>query len=612
MCAIAATACFPSANSAAADGAWKERTEVVWSKETHALIRKDFRVWDPHPELDLDFLWEPRSAVSSDPGDILANGPGTLSWHIRGAADYDRQFIYSVFKGTLKDGRADGNGALVVLHTGFSYTGQWANGVMQGRGILRLENGDKYEGDFVAGRMHGVGRYASSDGSVYIGEFHDGLRDGAGKLMLAEGAYRTVWRAGQEVERQPIPDSAPPQPLPRPLLAAISNTVKLRLSLDAEKNADFFNSDANDAHTYDADFSPGLMTIHLGSKPMLDAWKENGKISSGEETGPHYIMSDNLASVFMKVDVENDGTSAAQITDASVIVAESATDPEPYLELSVAEEHVCNQASDTYSPDLMFKNLGWGAVKDARISYTLGNTEKRTDEAAVTLGTFDASKQTSIADRLKKLGVDTDRLKKAGTETLKNASSYTANPKAPRYAFVCEPQNSDEQDDAYDKRLTACFQRVTATGVLGGLKDFVYASGNVLYTTMAGRIEYQWSGSDGKINANASPFSINLPLVTFRIEMGEGSCEDEMDRSAGSKNQLTTLSLDRRNYQLHLPKTWNTKIIQGRTTQFDLVLSAAKSSQHKFQLVLQLADGSQVTSPVVDLSYFRPRLTKGR
>ena len=46
---IGAQAWFSSLE-ASADGAWKERTQVVWSKQSGALIRKNFRVWDPHPE----------------------------------------------------------------------------------------------------------------------------------------------------------------------------------------------------------------------------------------------------------------------------------------------------------------------------------------------------------------------------------------------------------------------------------------------------------------------------------------------------------------------------------------------------------------------------------
>jgi hypothetical protein len=142
------------------------------------------------------------------------------------------------------------------------------------------------------------------------------------------------------------------------------------------------------------------------------------------------------------------------------------------------------------------------------------------------------------------------------------------------------------------------------------LKDYVFLSGDTIYATMAGHIDYQWGGGDGQSTTNKSPFSINLPLVAFSLEMGEGSCEDEADRPSSSRQSSTALSLDRKSYQIHLPKSWNAKIAQGAAKSFDLTLSAPKSSRHKFLLVLQLSDGSQVASPEVDLSYFRPRLPK--
>src|SRR5262245_40749682 len=88
-CLIAIACLVPTGESVA--GAWKERTQVVWSKETSQLIRKSIRIWDPHPELDLDFLWQPRAALRGGSSTVVASGPGTLTWHVRGAAAYDRK-----------------------------------------------------------------------------------------------------------------------------------------------------------------------------------------------------------------------------------------------------------------------------------------------------------------------------------------------------------------------------------------------------------------------------------------------------------------------------------------------------------------------------------------
>jgi hypothetical protein len=601
--------------TAAAGGAWKDRTQVVWSKGTGTLIRKNFRVWDSHPELDLDFLWEPRLASTSDNTETVVSGPGTLTWYVKGAASYDRQFTYSVFKGVLNNGRPNGQGALVV-RTGLSYTGQWLDGEMHGRGVLRFENGDKYEGDFVAGKMHGVGKYASTDGSVYLGEFRNGVRDGLGELTLADGEYRTVWQGGQEIDRQQIPDSAPAQSTAVLRLAAISNSIKLKLSVDDKKSIEFENADPDaPSPTYEAEHAPGAMTIRLASKMVLGAWKGDGKIASGEENGVSYILN-VLPPVFLKATVENQGTTAAQITGAFLDVYESVTELSPYLELHPGSTKCCGPADD-YNPILDFQNFGWGRVRDARMTYSLGPEKNRTDETVVQLGSFEASKRTSIVDRLRQLGVDVEKLRKSSVAFWIDSRGDGVNPNA----FSCgdgavegrdtEEKTAEEQDAQEknaEKERAKCFESIKNSGVLGRLKDLAFRQkdDNVLYTILTGRIEYKWTDSNGKSNDRSSTFATHIPLLRFAPPMAEMGYEEPIERQVKS----TALSLDRRKYQVPFPKTWNAKLPGSEGMQFDFALSAAKSSHHIFQIVLQLADGNQVRSSMVDLSYFRPRLTK--
>jgi hypothetical protein len=612
---------FSIQDAAAADGAWKERTQLVWSKGTRTLIRRNFRVWDPHPQLDLDFLWEPRSPTNPDQSETVASGPGTLTWYAKGAASYDRQFTYSVFKGVLSDGRPSGQGALVV-RTGLSYTGQWLDGDMHGRGVLRFENGDRYEGDFLAGKMNGVGKYTSTDGSVFVGEFRDGARHGIGKLTLADGEYRTVWRDGQEIDRRQIPDSAPVRSAAALRQAAVSDTVKLKLSIDDKKSIEFENADPDaQSSTYEAEHAPGSMTIRLASKRVLDAWKGNGRIASGEEDGVPYILSTSPP-VFLKAIVENQGTNAAQITGAFLDVSESATELAPYLELHPGSTKCCGPPDD-YNPVLDFQNFGWGRVRDARMTYSLGPKINRTDETVVQLGTFETSKQVSIVGRLKQLDVDVERLRKASGVFWMASRGEGVNPNA----FGCEngpaeaPNAEDKNVQAGDadaqyereramleKEHEACFESIRNSGVLGKLKDLVFRQkdDSILYTIITGRIEYKWNDSTGRSNDRISNFTTNIPLLRFAPANAEMGFEEPIERQVKS----TALSLDRRRYQVPLPKTWNAKLTGSEAVQFDFALSAAKSSQHAFQIVLQLADGNEVKSPMVALSYFRPRIAK--
>jgi len=106
-------------------------------------------------------------------------------------------------------------------------------------------------------------------------------RDGIGRLTLIDGAYRTVWREGREIERQVISHSAPVRSAEAPKLAVISETVKLKLSLDHERAIAFENSDPDaESHTYEAEHSPGSMKILLGSKGIRTTWKGGGMLVS--------------------------------------------------------------------------------------------------------------------------------------------------------------------------------------------------------------------------------------------------------------------------------------------------------------------------------------------
>jgi hypothetical protein len=92
--------------------------------------------------------------------------------------------------------------------------------------------------------------------------------------------------------------------------------------------------------------------------------------------------------------------------------------------------------------------------------------------------------------------------------------------------------------------------------------------------------------------------------MSFNEAQAEGGGLEVIERPFRS----IALSLDRRSYRIALPRSWNFDVRNAETKQLDLTVSAAKSSRHRFQIVLQLADGTLVKSPTIDLSYFRPRV----
>ena len=92
-----------------------------------------------------------------------------------------------------------------VFRGGNSYSGEWSNGVMHGKGVYSWVDGTTYEGDFDKNEMTGKGKYTWSDGSTYVGDVVRGVRHGTGTMQLSvipvvyEGQWEDGKRNGQGV-----------------------------------------------------------------------------------------------------------------------------------------------------------------------------------------------------------------------------------------------------------------------------------------------------------------------------------------------------------------------------------------------------------------------------
>lgn len=62
-----------------------------------------------------------------------------------------------VYEGEFKDGRQHGKGTF-TLPGGYEYTGDWAEGKIQGVGVVKYPNGSVYEGEFMDGAPNGKAR----------------------------------------------------------------------------------------------------------------------------------------------------------------------------------------------------------------------------------------------------------------------------------------------------------------------------------------------------------------------------------------------------------------------------------------------------------------------
>ncbi len=75
-----------------------------------------------------------------------------------------------------------------LLTNGSSYSGDWKNNEMHGKGVYNHTNGDIYVGEFKFGKANGQGTVTFSDGAMYVGGFKDGKKDGQGVFTYSDGS----------------------------------------------------------------------------------------------------------------------------------------------------------------------------------------------------------------------------------------------------------------------------------------------------------------------------------------------------------------------------------------------------------------------------------------
>lgn len=547
------------AGAVARDGAWKERSQLVWDASGHKLTRQTLRAWDPHPELGLDFVWD---ADGEPPTAGAISGSGRLLWLAKGAPAYDRDAIWSEYEGEVRDGRPNGKGR-IKLRSGVVYDGTWRDGLMTGYGVLRFQGGDRYNGAVEDGAPDGFGRYASVDGTIFEGTFTKGRRDGAGTLTTPDARrFRSVWKDGAEIERTPLDG--------KPLVVAQAGGVTVSTYIDTRLNNEFIDADVDMlSYAYTATPSAGEVFITPDAPQILDIWKGDAVLRDDSIDRNAWLFEDpgQFSPVFLVIELSNEGNQTAQVTSAWFDLAESATDYQPYVVLY-------GSSNTVFDPGFAFQNFGWGEASDATLTYAFGDENGPvTQDFVASLGSIDNYLQATSIDGMIELGVDVERLN--DWESLE----------CPR--FDADGQCAIELGD-FDY-------------LLGELNGATFIYGSFLMTRLTGQLEYDWVDAFGNTNTRVSPVSVDLPLVFFGPR-AEGGAPGPIERGFPT----IPLPLDQRDVRIPIPFTAD--LAPGESRRFALNFTAEKSSRHLFQFVFELADGTVASSPTVDLLYFTPRL----
>jgi hypothetical protein len=276
------------------------------------------------------------------------------------------------------------------------------------------------------------------------------------------------------------------------------------------------------------------------------------------------------------VDATNADSRSTQIVSAYLDVEDSMVDLQPFL--TIDKTDLCGgeggESPSRFDPVFYLRNFGWGGVEAATLAYGFRNkTNPPTGAFTIPVEAFDQRTRISVQNDLKALGLQIDKVTKE--------------------KFPCD------SDDHADQ----CAAELAKTGIFGELDKSIFTDWHTVETTASGTIDYRWTDSRGAGHSRQSPFWVDIPILAFNYEGPECGGAGPVERGY----KTVKLSLDRKNYRI--PLSYKGSLGPHQNRRFALSLVSEKSSQHSFKVVLELADGSNVASPKVDLLYFVPRFS---
>jgi hypothetical protein len=324
-----------------------------------------------------------------------------------------------------------------------------------------------------------------------------------------------------------------------------------------------------DAYVYAQVPSATGLAVRLASRELINLWKRSA-ILKPDAIEPFETVH-QFAPVMLVVDATNEGTGPQQIVNAYLEVASSNSDLQPLILMTGGAG--CGGGGMVKSFD--FSNYGWGAAENAVLSFTFTREQRRTQTFEMqlgNLGSVEAIPSRAVAALAPEVG------------------QWRSRP--PKCASMA--------------RVPTCLSQLEQQGKLGRLAGLTTTSGNSVGTHVVAELTYRWHDVSGRVTQRSSPVQAVFEL--FQFDTGEGpECGAGGPGEAGFKS--IRLELDRTNYRIPLPFRGAMGPRQNR--RFELTLTAIKASQHNFQVVLELADGSRSASVPVELLYFTPQLKGG-
>ncbi|TJV37778.1 MAG: hypothetical protein E5Y02_31855 [Mesorhizobium sp.] len=563
---------FADPAAAPAGGAWAERVQILYQADTRSVLRRAVRVWDFHPEKNLDFVWEPAAGQSPDrtiAEDGTVNGKGRLVWRVRGSASYDPKTIYSSYLGDVRNGRPDGRGRL-ELRSGEVFEGHWLAGELNGKGIHIDADGNRYEGRFVDGIANGEGQLSSTTGEIFAGSFVDGLKNGRGRTRLAGGTvYASQWVMGKEV------GGSRPDVLAD---ARVGGLIKAQAGGgDADKVEIGVVVDQRMTQQSDMQYQHLVRDEDIAIYPQADedndSWNGSGQITTSNVFGS---KDWDDAPAFAEVDLKTTGKSKVKLDSLEMKVASSDAYRKPML--SISEHFGCVG----FRPDFSIINNGWGDAKDMKmtIQFTAVNedgdpTGQPSRMFTKDIGGFGEGVDVSVKSVLAEAGVDT-----ASLETGR---------------FPCPSVDS----------LNVCRSQLTNKIKFGEVADYLGNMQQAMTLNAIGKFDYSWADDEGHVHQQSEPFRTSVTMAVFETPESMAECGDGGGGTPEAmRYQNIEFPIGKHDYTIAMPVRGN-KSISAYTAR--LKMWSSMSSIHSFSIAAHFADGSVRESKPVTFFYFKPK-----
>jgi hypothetical protein len=495
--------------------------------------------------------WDPIPSLGLElqwvPDDPAAKGSGDLTG-----------------KGTLSF-RKPGAASYDPTATVAQYRGTLVDGRFEGHGEFVDSAGFSYSGDWRDGLMEGMGRQMLANGDEYVGLFRAGLRDGDGIFTDASGH---VYRAGFDMG------------VPKVETLFAQSEEGLRIGIVAERRPHNYEIGL-DPMSYTSRSDGEVLNILPDDQRLLDVWHGVAPINLTDDellafdnvsTTPSFLgpaeRFDPLSLVF---EIENATTDTVSLVGGFLQVADSKRNGEPAMQVRPFPRDPCSGIIE-FLPRFFIDNFGWAIADNATLNVEPASIDGRTEGTtlSVPLGAITDSVMADVTEPLKSLGLDTD---------------YVATNK-----LVCTDPN--------DERL--CLAELKQSGHFGQLGDFISLDYMTVTVNVVGTLDYDWAETGGASSHKSSPFSIVLPIASVAndAECGEGG------EIIPVSHDPFMLHLDESNYRIAIPFAGD--VTPGFTARWRIELQAPETSEHDFQLVLLTADGRQIESRPIHLTYFIP------